>query len=495
MRADSFVGWIFGGALAGLFGGIVFGAAMLELGAMTPIALIARVEESFAIGLLVHMTIAGIVGAIFAVLVRHQNIASGEMLFWGTTYAVLWWFIGPLTLRPLIMGSSIGWDLPTAQNAFASLLGHVLYGATLGLSLHAVRGGTLTFRGLGPVLRGAVSGLVSAAIVGRLLGVQGRLPVMGSLESDASETLAWIAVLLVGVVGGALFALMVHQPGDSAGANLVRGSMYGFLLWIVITRTLIPLIGGRGLLWSLESARADFAGFFAYTIFGGFMALGYQWLSALWKVLFSDELGGEYEEGAGTRGLRAIWRGTMAGVIGGLLFTFVMVQIGALEGVAALARAESRVVGLGIHFIISIIWGASYGLLFRRQAYDVGSAMGWGLSYGVFVWFIGPNTLMPILLGAVPIWTSETAASLVASLVGHLAYGVGLGLTFHYFEARFSPWWIPARAAFAERTERRREQLRTSGAAIWAMALFVGLAVPVLLSSSAGAPAPIYAGP
>ena len=59
-----------------------------------------------------------------------------------------------------------------------------------------------------------------------------------------------------------------------------------------------------------------------------------------------------------------------------------MVQIGALRDVASLARADAEVVGLIIHFIIATIFGATYGLLFRRQTYDVGSAVGWGCRTG-----------------------------------------------------------------------------------------------------------------
>ena len=53
------------------------------------------------------------------------------------------------------------------------------------------------------------------------------------------------------------------------------------------------------------------------------------------------------------------------------------------------------------------------------------------------------------------------------SLIGHLSYGTALGLTYHHFESRFSPWWIPQRRADAARSARRREQVLTSALAIW----------------------------
>ena len=73
------------------------------------------------------------------------------------------------------------------------------------------------------------------------------------------------------------------------------------------------------------------------------------------------------------------------------------------------------------------------GLLFARRSQDIGSAVGWGVSYGFFWWILGPLTLAPILLGVAPRWTAPAAAALLPSLVGHLAYGAG-GVTFHLLE-------------------------------------------------------------
>ena len=316
-----------------------------------------------------------------------------------------------------------------------------------------------------------------------------------AMSADGPAGLAWLALVAIAIGAGAAFALLVPRPRDSAGAALVRGSMFGFLLWVVLNRSLLPLIAGDGLLWSANDARADFAALFAYILLGGAIGLGYQWLDAVWRILFSAELPDEEDEGAGTQGLRAVGRGAIAGVVGGVLFTYVMVEIGALESVGGLARMESEFAGIVVHFLIAVTWGATYGLLFRRQTYDRGSALGWGLSFGFVVWVIGPNTLMPILLGTTPDWTADSAAGLTASLVGHLAYGAGLGLTFHYFEARFSPWWVPQRMADAARTRRRREQVLTSEPAIWALVVVVALTLPVMLSTTASASHPIYGPP
>ena len=494
-RSEQLASWMLSGALAGLAGGVVFGAAMLELEVLDSIASVVRAEDSFGLGVAAHFTIAAIVGAGFGALVWHQRLGAAETVLWGVTYGALWWFVGPLTLRRIIAGDGIAWDLPSAQAAFPPLLGHLLYGASTGLALLVVRRASLERPSSGALIRGAIAGLVPALLVGRLLDVQGRLPVFAALPADQAAALAWLALLAIATGGGIVFALLVPSPRDSAGAAVVRGAVYGFVLWVVLNRSLLPLIAGDGLPWSVNDAREDFAALFAYLLLGAGIALGEQWLDALRRTLFADELGADEDEGAGTQGLRAIARGALAGVVGGLLFTYVMVEIGALDNVGNIVRVESGVVGIVVHFAIAVSWGATYGLLFRRQTYDRGSAIGWGVSFGFVVWVLGPNTLLPILLGGTPDWTAESAAGLTASLVGHLAYGAGLGLTFHYFEARFSPWWIPQRMADAARAQRRREQVLTSAPAIWALVVVVALTLPVMLSTAATASHPIYGAP
>ena len=105
------------------------------------------------------------------------------------------------------------------------------------------------------------------------------------------------------------------------------------------------------------------------------------------------------------------------------------------------------------------------------------------MSYGFFWWFLGPLTLLPLLLGVPPRWTVDVAAGLTASLVGHLAYGAGLGMVFYWLEARQNPWWVPRTRAEGERVARRKEQLVTSAPALWALVVAISLTLPVILAA------------
>ena len=137
------------------------------------------------------------------------------------------------------------------------------------------------------------------------------------------------------------------------------------------------------------------------------------------------------------------------------MFGVARVEIGALTTVADLVGFTSHIAGFVVHIVITFIVGSSYGLLFRRQSHDIGSVPGWGASYGFIWWNIGPLTFMPAFLGTTPIWSAETAASVFPNLVGHLAYGAGVGVTFHLLESRYSQWLVPRRQADVKRLEHR----------------------------------------
>lgn len=451
------------GMAAGLAGGIVSGLALARAGALAPTASLVR-TDSAVIDFVVHTALAALIGGGFGVLVRQQHTRAGETLFWGLTYGALWWFVGPLTLMPLLLAGFLAWDLHSAQEAFASLLGYVLYGATAGLSLAALRrqrrAPTLRIY-VGALARGALAGLIAASLLVRTTGA----PV------------SWPSGALVGVV----FAWLYPVPQDGTGPGMIRGTVLGFFVWVAGPLSILPLLDGGRLAWSLEEARAAFPSLLGFLLLGAFCAAVYRWLDGLVRVLFADVQRSYEQEGAGVEGLRSVGRGALAGLAGGIPFTLLIMRIGALGDAGQIIGSASMASGLLVQFLVSEAIGVTYGFVFRRQSYDIGSGLGWGLAYGFFWWVLGPLTLAPVLLGARPQWTVETAAALFPFLVGHLAYGAALGIVFHLLEARQNPWWIPRTRAEAARVARHREQLRTSAPALWALIVMIALVIPVLL--------------
>ena len=475
------------GALAGLVGGLIFGVTMSEIGRLPTIAGLVR-SDSSTIGFLVVIVVAALIGAGFGLLVWYQRPGAGETLVWGLVYGTFWWYLGPLTLLPLLRGDGPTWDVVSAQAEVPVLLGLVLYGASTGLALiflhwkRHIQADTLHV-GVGGLFRGALAGLLSAGLLGWALDAQGQLPVLAAAMTGDSRPFGWLAVLLIGVVAGVAFALLYPQPTDGAGPGLIRGTVYGFLWWVVGGLTVVPLIGGDGLTWSLDDTRGLFVTLCGYLLFGAGVALFYQWLGALVHLLFSDHVAGGADEGVGTQGLRIVGRSLLGGLVGGILFSLVMLQIGFLPSVADLIGATSPVTGFFVHLVIAVLIGTTYGVLFLRQSYDVGSALGWGVSYGFFWWILGPLTLMPVFLGVTPQWSVEAAAAAFPNLVGHLAYGAGLAVTFYLLEARHSPWWIPRTQAESARVALRRQRVLTSAPALWTLLVAIGLTLPVLLGT------------
>lgn len=475
------------GALAGLIGGTAFGAAMVQLGVLPTVASLVRTDSPL-IGFVVHMAIAAIVGSGLAILLRGRWTA-GDVVLWGVAYGAFFWFLGPITVQPLILGRVPTWDLGAAQAAYPSLLGHIVWGAATGFALVAInaRGApvdttttsgseSLQARLRGVVLRGLVAGLLGFATIGLLpAGSERMLSPWGAGDG------AGLGPLAVALLGATLYAVLHPGSTSTAGGAAVRGAGFGFILWVIGGLTLLPLLRGEGLTWSIMDARANFPALPGTILFGAAMALIYHWLGRLARLFFSDDVGDRSPD-AGSWGLRAVGRGAAAGLVGGLLFTLVMVQIGFLPTVANLVGSDSVLVGLGVHLVIAEIVGVSYGVLFRRQAFDQSAAIGWGVSYGFLWWVLGPLTLGPVILGATPAWTVEAAAAAFPSLIGHLAYGAGLGLTFHAMEARYSPWWITRTEAEAGRMAGRRIEATSAGPALWALLVLVAVLLPVVLT-------------
>ncbi len=125
------------GVPAGVLAGLVFAAAMQEQRMSVPVTGIAGLSSTGP-GLLLHLTLAGLLGAAFAVTNRYEASGHSATMSAGVLFGFLAWIIGPLTLKALFDGESPTWSLTAATNAFPSLVGHMLFGGALGLGLHLI---------------------------------------------------------------------------------------------------------------------------------------------------------------------------------------------------------------------------------------------------------------------------------------------------------------------------------------------------------------------
>jgi len=120
------------GALAGLTGGLIFTVVMVLVGELPTVARLVGASASAA-GLVVHLVIAQIIGVSYAVLFRRRSFDLASGLGWGVCYGFLWWVLGDLTLLPLLGGGTLQWNAAGIGAAFPSLVGHLAYGAALGV--------------------------------------------------------------------------------------------------------------------------------------------------------------------------------------------------------------------------------------------------------------------------------------------------------------------------------------------------------------------------
>lgn len=129
--------------------------------------------------------------------------------------------------------------------------------------------------------------------------------------------------------------------------------------------------------------------------------------------------------------------GVVGGLAAGMVFGMLMQMMGMMPMVAMLVGSDSMAVGWLVHLAISALFGVVYAVLLGSRAGSRAMTLVLGAVFGMVLWLVGPLLLMPAKLGMPLLQVDATA---LQSLMGHVIYGVVLGLT--------TAWW-------SARTERR----------------------------------------
>ena len=119
--------------------------------------------------------------------------------------------------------------------------------------------------------------------------------------------------------------------------------------------------------------------------------------------------------------------GVAGGLAGGVVFGTLMQVMGMLPMVAMLVGSKSAAVGWVVHLAISAFVGATHALLLGRWATKPGASAVLGMGYGLVWWVLGPLLIMPARLGMGLFMLNAMARQ---SLMGHLVYGLLLGLVY-----------------------------------------------------------------
>jgi uncharacterized membrane protein YagU involved in acid resistance len=158
----------------------------------------------------------------------------------------------------------------------------------------------------------------------------------------------------------------------------------------------------------------------------------------------------------------------------------MMMATGVLPKIAEVSASLVGFRPILIHLAVAAVIGMSYGLLFRNETSSSGSSLGWGWLFGLIWWYLGPLTLLPLLLTGVCDWSTDAVSALLPSLFGHLIYGVVTALVFSLFDQHYTRYLLlDPRTAAQER--RRLRPVGTPAPALWFFALSLGVLLPMLL--------------
>jgi uncharacterized membrane protein YagU involved in acid resistance len=431
-------------------------------------------------------------GMVFAILTGERATSPGAGLLWGLAYAFILWLALPAGIIPVLMGRMAAMGmLDTARGHFHELVAYLLcFGTPLGLVVG-------TWRSLDPGLRAPASqapfSVARAVFVGGFAGIFGGwafskwmaqanfYPLVAGLVNSDSVMVGTILHFVFAVIIGASFGMLFQRDVRGYGSSMGWGTAYGLLWWFLGPLTILPLWQGAPLVWTYQRATDLFGSLVGHIIYGLIVGLVYATIDRLWLAFFkgSDPINRE-PEGPGVRVIYSLSNGALASVVGGFLFSIVLLVIGALPQVATLVGSSSMILGFLVSMMISAAIGMTYGLLFRYEAPDFGSGVAWGLVYGLIWWFLGPMTLMPILIDGTFSWTTETAASLLPSLIGHLIYGAATAVLFLLLERRHTEWLL-LDPRIAAREARRTRPYGTPAPALWLFILGLGVLLPIML--------------
>ncbi|SFR32627.1 histidine kinase [Halogeometricum limi] len=133
-----------GGVVAGVLGGIVMGALMVMQ--MRPVLEVAIPSMYFLSGGLagftIHVAHGAVLGVGFAAVAGALGtLSTGKSLGLGIAYGAALWLVLAVFVMPVwlsAVGSPANPPLPNISTT--SLVGHVVYGAVVGLAYPAVRG-------------------------------------------------------------------------------------------------------------------------------------------------------------------------------------------------------------------------------------------------------------------------------------------------------------------------------------------------------------------
>jgi len=431
--------------------------------------------------------IGALFALVFALCFAKRATSPGAGLIWGLAFALLAWLVFPAGLRPVIMRRHGMALLGDAQEQFPLLVGYLV---CLGAPVGVVAGIFGAIRSIGKQARfhwgraltvGGISGLLGGFIFNQWMSAGDYFPLLAGLAQNYSRatemTLQFATALFMGLLFGALFQRDIRGYGSSMG----WGVGYGIMWWFLGPMTLWPLLSHVPLDWSANAGSYIFGSVVGHILYGLILGVAYATIDKAWLRLFveSDPLKRE-PQGSGLRLLQSLGWGALGGLAGGIVSSPIMLRTGVLPQVAGVGTSLTSLHGFVVHLLVSAAIGTTFGLLFRNEAPSLGAGVAWGWLFGLIWWYLGPLTLLPLILTGACDWSTGAVVSLLPSLIGHLVFGAVTAFVFLLLQQRYMRWLLlDPRIAMRER--RRLRPAGTPAPALWFLVLGLGVLLPILL--------------
>jgi hypothetical protein len=431
--------------------------------------------------------LGGLFGLAFGLFFAHRATSSGAGLIWGLSAAFFLWLILPAGILPLVSGAHSVAQLSEARDHFPELVAYLIcLGLPVGVVL-GIRGGirsgpgTSRFHWWRAIFVGGFAGVFGGMIFGRWSSAGDYFPLIAALGGLNSRAVTVALEFGVALFIGAGFGLLFQRDVRGYGSSMGWGLGFAIFWWFLSPLTLFPLARGLTLDWSADHVSELFGSLVGHILYGLILGVAYATIDRLWVKLFieSDPLNRE-PEGPGLLVLRSLSWGALAGLVGGVVSSPVMIATGVLPKIAGLDTPLSILRGLLLHFLVSALIGMTFGLLFRRESSSLGLGVMWGWLFGMIWWYLGPMTFLPLLLTGETDWRASAASALLPSLMAHLIYGATTALAFLLLEGRYTRRLLlsPRTAAYELR---RVRPVGTPAPALWFFALGAGVLLPILL--------------
>lgn len=118
--------------------------------------------------------------------------------------------------------------------------------------------------------------------------------------------------------------------------------------------------------------------------------------------------------------------GIIGGVAGGIIFGFLMQMMGRIEMIAGMMGSNSLLVGWLIHILISVMFGAAFGLL----AVYIKNIWTLTILFSVGIWIAGPLVVMPMMMGMGTNLANAFSGEQLMSLATHLFFSVIVAIVY-----------------------------------------------------------------